>query len=275
MVSTCSCPVLMAVGRGKGRSSPSPIAVPFPWRLITVLLQFSMSESQSLIEDQIVIDEYETIWVEGFENLPSPKSEQRRKKRKPKGKGGKNKPKLDVLDADNPERGKLVKHDDLNADNPEGNIVKHGDLNAYNPEWCNTVKLDDLDADNPETEKFEVSSIVKHDDLDADNPEKGNIVKVSDLKSRSQQIPDILKPLNDLSERERCRKLLRSFFEVHVTMTVANNFAFSWRRCTLTRLRCSTLCLSVCTWWGEMLVLGSYFAEQMRFAFHDPPTGYG
>ena len=147
------------MGCAKGRGCPSPIAVPFPWRLITVPWQFSISESQSLIEDQGVIDEYETSWVEDFKNLPSPRSEQRRKKRKPKGEGGENKPKLDDLDADNPVRG----------------------------------------------------NIVKLDDLDADNPEKGNTVKVSDLKSRSQQIPDILKPLNEMSERERCRKLLRSF----------------------------------------------------------------
>ena len=140
----------MAVGCGKERGCPSPIAVPFPWRLITVPLQFSISESQSLIEDQSVIDEYETSWVEGFGNVPSPKSEQRRKIRKPKGKGGKNKPKLDDLDADNPERGNIVKDDDLNADNPECKIVKHDDLNAFYPESGDTVKLDDLDADNLE-----------------------------------------------------------------------------------------------------------------------------
>ena len=63
----------MAMGRAQKRGCPSPISVPFPSRLITVSLQFSISKSQSLIEDQSVIDEYETSWVEGFENLPSPK----------------------------------------------------------------------------------------------------------------------------------------------------------------------------------------------------------
>ena len=54
---------------------------------------------------------------------------------------------------------------------------------------------------------------MKLDDLDADNPEKGNTAEVSDLKSRSQQIPDILKPLNDLSEsvaENSCEVLRRS-----------------------------------------------------------------
>ena len=45
------------------------------------------------------------------------------------------------------------------------------------------------------------------DDLDADNPVKHRAKQ--SCKSRSQKIRDILMPLNDMGEKERCQQLLR------------------------------------------------------------------
>ena len=77
-----------------------------------------------MIEDHNVIDEYDTCWVEGFENLPSPKILKRRMKRN-RVRGNRNKPKLD----------------DLNACTPEDETVKLDDMNAYTPEGALRVSL--------------------------------------------------------------------------------------------------------------------------------------
>ena len=99
---------------------------------------------------------------------------QKRKKQERKGRSSRNQPNL-VEQKD--EEFNTMKFEELNTMKSEG-------VNAMKFEEGTTVKLYDLDADN----------LLKHT-----------------CKSRSLKIPDMLKPLNDLGEKERCQKLLRRF----------------------------------------------------------------